>query len=383
MRAIVIGAGIMGLSAARALLRDGAEVTVLEQAGALPNEAGSSVDESRLIRYPYGPEAGYTAMVEAAYPAWERVWRDIGRAHYAERGTLCLSFEDGDWTHRAEGLMCDRGITYSRRTGQELEGLYPQFDMGDIHAAFTTPTGGILDARAIVADLARLVGRRADVRLGVAVEGIDADAGEVRLPGGDTLKADALVVACGPWAARLLPGLAERAVPSRQVSVWLQVPDAVRADWARAPLLIDIAPGRGFYAVPPNAQGQIKLGDHSFAMTGDPDGDRAAGEAEVEAILALARRRIRDLDRYRVTASKACFYTVAPEERFVVEPLGERAWVMAGFSGHGFKFAPVIGEALADLALEGATDLPIAFLGLGPSRVRASGGSSEGDSGRG
>ena len=355
MRAIVIGAGIMGLSAARALLRDGADVTVLEQAGTLPNERGASVDESRLIRYPYGAEAGYTAMVEAAFPAWERVWRDIGRTHYEERGTLCLSFEDGDWTHRAEGVMCDRGITYSRRTGQELEGLYPQFDMSDIHAAFTTPTGGILDARAIVADLARFVGKRADMRLGVTVTDLDPERGQVALAGGDTLCADALVVACGPWAAKLLPGLAERAVPSRQVSVWLQVPEGARDDWARAPLLTDIAPGRGFYAVPPNAQGQIKLGDHSFTMTGDPDGGRDAAEAEVQAILALARRRIRDFDGYRVTASKVCFYTVAPEERFVVEPLGARAWAMAGFSGHGFKFGPLLGEAVA-AALRGAAD---------------------------
>ena len=78
-----------------------------------------------------------------------------------------------------------------------------------------------------------------------------------------------------------------------------------------------------------------------------PPGVTVALPQEAEAILALARRRLPFLDRYRVLGARACYYDVTREERFILAPQGPRCWVMAGFSGHGFKFGPLLGEALA------------------------------------
>jgi glycine/D-amino acid oxidase-like deaminating enzyme len=167
------------------------------------------------------------------------------------------------------------------------------------------------------------------------------------LADGSRLAADALVVAAGPWGPRLIAGLATRVRPTRQIVVRLAPPPAVADAWARAPMLLDLAEDGGFYAVPPVAGTPLKIGDHRFAPTADPDGLREAGPAEAEDILALARHRIRALEAYRVLSASACWYDVEPRERFVVEPLGERAWVMSGFSGHGFKFGPLLGLALA------------------------------------
>src|SRR6185436_15299914 len=80
-RVLIVGAGIMGLCTAWALARAGVAVTVIEQA-AVPNQRGSSVDQHRLIRYPYAAMRGYTRMVGEAYAAWDRLWRDLGETLY-------------------------------------------------------------------------------------------------------------------------------------------------------------------------------------------------------------------------------------------------------------------------------------------------------------
>jgi glycine/D-amino acid oxidase-like deaminating enzyme len=115
-------------------------------------------------------------------------------------------------------------------------------------------------------------------------------------------------------------------------------------------MLLDLAEDGGFYAVPPVAGTPLKIGDHRFAPTADPDGPREVSAAECDAMLDLARHRIHALDSYRILSASACWYDVEPDERFVVEPLGPRAFVMSGFSGHGFKFGALLGLALARAA---------------------------------
>src|SRR5215204_6476581 len=86
MKAIIVGGGIMGLSTAWGLARDGHDVELFEQ-GPLPNPLASSMDEHRLIRHPYGDHVGYARMIDQAYAAWELLWSDLGQRLYAATGT--------------------------------------------------------------------------------------------------------------------------------------------------------------------------------------------------------------------------------------------------------------------------------------------------------
>ena len=145
-------------------------------------------------------------------------------------------------------------------------------------------------------------------------------------------------------------------VPSRQVVAYLTPPAETAADWGRMPMVLEIEPKRGFYLVPPVAGTGMKVGDHSFSMAGDPDQDRDAGEEETRALFQSCAKRLASFDRFSLDVGKTCFYTVhPPAERFVIEPVGRSAWLMTGFSGHGFKFGPLMGEAVAD-ALEDKRD---------------------------
>jgi glycine/D-amino acid oxidase-like deaminating enzyme len=168
------------------------------------------------------------------------------------------------------------------------------------------------------------------------------------------------VVAAGPWTGDVLPGWRERVRPSRQIALDLAVPETLRSAWTAMPMVLDgIAwQGSGFYAVPPVAGLDLKVGDHSFSMQGHPSHDRRPSPAERAAILALARAGLRHKNAYAEKDARSCFYSVAEEERFIAERLGPTL-VLAGFSGHGFKFGPLVGlAAVQQLADEiGAADL--------------------------
>lgn len=348
-KALILGAGIMGLASAWALARAGWQVRVVEQ-DAVPNPRGSSVDDHRLIRHAYGAARGYMRMIDPAYAAWDMLFREAGARPYVETGVLALAGASGGWIGDSRDALLADGHALADLDPAGIAARYPFLAPEGIGAAFHTPRGGVLLAREIVALLARLLAARGVPLLRGTASAIHPELAAVTLADGSRLTADLLVVAAGPWGPRLVPGLAGRVRPTRQVVVRLAPPPAHEAAWQAAPMLLDIGTEDGFYAVPPVAGTPLKIGDHKFAATADPDGPRTVTPAEVEGILALARGRIRDLDSYRVLSAAACWYDVEPEEKFVVEPLGPRAIVMSGFSGHGFKFGALLGLAVARAA---------------------------------
>ena len=351
--ALILGAGIMGLSAAWALARQGVAVRIIEQ-DPVPNPRGASVDHHRLIRHAYGAQAGYMRMIDPAYAAWAMVWRDLGEVLHIPTGVLAISGTASGWLGDSRAALRGDGHAVTDLTAEQVASRFPIFTEARIGAAFHMATGGVLLAERIVAGLARACAGRGVVVERARAVSVDPARATLRLEDGSERGADLLVVAAGPWAPRLLPAaLAPRVVASRQVIVRLEPPAQHRDGWARAPMLLDLAEDGGFYAVPPVAGTPLKIGDHRFSRRGDAQADpREASAAEVEEILAFARPRLRDMAGYRILGAQACYYDVEDGERFIIEPLGERSLVMSGFSGHGFKFAPLLGLALAAAAAE-------------------------------
>ena len=364
MRVIVVGAGIMGLCTAWALQRAGHQVALYEQSAEIPNPLASSTDQHRLIRYPYGAMTGYARIVRDAYAAWDRLWSDLGRSHYRATGTLVVAHEPDGWVEASIAGLEQLGLPYERWTPADLARRLPFLHLAAARFALFTPTGGVLFAARILRDLADLLtGRGVALHSHTPIAELDPARAAVRTADGKEDRADALVIAAGPWTPDLLPALAGRVTPSRQVALYLEPPAELQAAWAAAPMLLDQieAAAGGFYAVPPVAGTALKVGDHGFSLTGHPDRERAPSATELETILALAGTRLPDLARYRVLEAKTCFYSIAEGERFIVERLGN-AWILAGFSGHGFKFGALIGERLAAaLAGELAADQLAAF----------------------
>jgi glycine/D-amino acid oxidase-like deaminating enzyme len=292
---------------------------------------------------------GYARMVQDAYAAWDRLFADLGRSHYRPTGTLAVAREDGGWVADSIRCLADLGVAFERWTPRDLARRLPFLDFAGARFALFSPSGGVLFAERILRDLARhLTARGVALHCHTAVRHVDPANAAIVTADGREDRGDALVVAAGAWAPQLLPALAGRVTPSRQVAVYLEQPEDRLPTWRAAPMLLDQieATAGGFYAVPPVDGTALKVGDHGFSLRGHPDREHEPAPAEVATILALAAARLRDFERYRVSVAKTCFYAVTEDQRFLIQRC-EAAWILAGFSGHGFKFAAVIGERIA------------------------------------
>ena len=346
-RVLVVGAGIAGLSTAWALVRRGFAVEVFE-AGPVPNPRASSHDEHRITRHAYGPFAGYARMMPEAFAAYERLFADLGARHIDERPILVLQREPSDWFAASLADLGVLGVAHRELSRAAVAERYPMLDAVGVSAAFLSEGAGMLFPIRILTDLVvHLAGRGVVFHPHTRVEAVDAEAGTLQA-GGVTHAGDAVVVAAGAWAGRLVPELVARAVPSRQTVVYLAPPPALHDAWRAAPVILDLGERSGTYTLPPSPGTRLKIGDHHFTRRGDPDDDRVAEAADIARLEAAARLAYRGFERYTMLEKKICYYTVTDDESFVVKPIGARGFLQSACSGHGFKLAPRIGEGVAD-----------------------------------
>lgn len=346
MKVAIVGAGIGGLSLAWALRRRGVAVTLFDQ-GAIPNPVSSSHDEHRITRHTYAGLPGYAALMPAAFRTYETLWGDLGRTHYLPTGLVYLSRVEGDNYGPVSAELDGLGIGHRRLDADELAARFPFISPEGLNSAFEAGGAGVLFASRIVTDLVRWLGENgADLRPHSRVTAVDFDRGVVRTTDGEH-SADVVVVAAGAWLSDLVPGLAGRLVASRQLVLYLQPPAHHAEAWGRAPVIVDVAGDHGAYILPPRDGTRLKIGDHVFSRRGHGSDDRLATDEDVAPVLGALRGIVRDVDRYTILERKVCYYTVAEDERFVVEPQGQAGWVLSACSGHGFKLGPLVGERLA------------------------------------
>lgn len=363
---IVIGLGGMGSAAAYHLAARGQRVLGLERFTPA-HDRGSSHGGSRIIRQSYFEDPAYVPLLLRAYELWAGLAADSGRDVYRMTGGLFLG--PADCLTVAGSLRASRewGLPHELLDHKEVRARFPNFtpQPGDV-ALYEANAGFARPELTVQAHLQLAEKAGATLRFDTEVIGWSESSGgvTVRTPG-ETFTAGQLVICPGAWASQLLAEFRIPITVERQVLYWLD-PVGGTAPFVDHPIFIDEnASGMQIYGFPAidGPRGGVKVAFFRKGVECTPDTiDRTVHAHEVREMRDRAAELLPALDGPCVH-SATCMYANTPDQHFVIarHPDSEHVTVACGFSGHGFKFVPVVGEILADLATTGATAHPISL----------------------
>ena len=370
---IVLGLGGMGSAAAAQLARRGADVVGVEQFTPA-HDRGSSHGDSRVIRQAYFEDSTYVPLLLHAYDLWDDLERD-DPGIFRLTGGLMLGRPDTDVVAGALASAREHGLPHELLDASDIRRRFPNFNPADDEVAvYESSSGFVRPERTVREHVRRAVAAGADLRFEEKALSWGADERSVRVTTTrGTIEAERLVMAPGSWAPQLLADLGIPMVVTRQVVCWFRPSgDAASYQLGRQPIFVWERPGLHPYGFPglDGRDGGVKAGLHHHGGETDPDElDRTVKPGEVDHVATVMRDLLPTMPG-TFLRGVVCMYTTTPDQHFVigVHPEHENVAVACGFSGHGFKFVPVVGEVLADLALEGGTRHPIGL--FDPDRFR-------------
>jgi sarcosine oxidase len=362
---LVVGLGAMGSMALWRLARRGARVIGFDRFEP-PHAMGSSHGESRIIRTAYYEGPGYVPLVREAFGLWRELEAESGATILTMTGALMIGSPSSDVVAGALASAREHGLEHEILDGTQVRRRFERHRLVDHEVAVHEAAAGFVRPEVgIGAALGRARALGARVLNGHAVERVTAIEGGVEVrAAGRTWRGRHAVVCAGAWnSVGLVGGLDVKLEVTRQCMVWfrprtpaLHSPEVAPVfvhDMGGSPALF----GYGF----PSVDGEtVKIGLAARTAPQDPDAiDRAIHPADLDAAADYVRSALPDLDPTPVRAV-VCLQENSPDRHFVIGALAPGVTVLAGFSGHGFKFAPVVGDIAADLALQGATSRSIA-----------------------
>jgi sarcosine oxidase len=372
-KVIVLGLGGMGSAAAAHLARRGADVVGVEQFTPA-HDRGSSQGESRVIRQAYFEHPSYVPLLLHTYELWEDRERD-DPGIFRLTGGLMVGRPEADVVAGSLASAREHGLPHEVLDAAGIRQRFPNFaPLDDEIGLYETRTGFVRPERAVREHVRRAVAAGADLRFEERALSWEADASGVRVTTTrGTVDADRIVIAPGAWAPQVLADLGVPIAVTRQVLFWFRPSgDPAAYEAGRQPVFIWERGDAHPYGLPgiDGPDGGVKVGLHHHGGEIDPDTlERAVAQREVDEIADILHDMLPTLAGSFVRAM-ACMYATTPDHHFVIgpHPTQDNVTVACGFSGHGFKFVPVVGEVLADLALLGGTRQPIGL--FDPGRFR-------------
>lgn len=356
---IILGAGMSGLTAALELRRRGWAVTVADQ-GAVPHPDAASTDISKVVRADYGNDELYCEMAEQAIAGWRRWNAAWGRAYYHECGYLLLArgtaMPAGSYEDASYRMQRRRGNKVEALDARELAARHPQWNAARHGAGYYNPNAGWVESGAVVARLAEDARQAGiDLREQAPLVAISHEAGRVTgvvLGDGARLAADAVVSALGAWTPFIFPELGSLLRTTGQPVVHFKPADPAPWQAPAFPVWAADIGQTGRYGFPANADGIVKVAKHGAGVpiTG-PAQARVVTAADVAEAREFLSGSLPALAEAPVVATRQCWYGDALDGDFLIDrhPAREGLFIVGGDSGHGFKFAPVMGGLIADV----------------------------------
>jgi sarcosine oxidase len=359
---IVLGLGGMGTAAAAELARRGRRVLGLEQF-APAHDQGSSHGHTRVIRTAYYEHPAYVPLVRRAFQLWHELEQRTGKHLLTACPCLSIGRPGGDLIDGVRRAAVEHSLPVENLGQADLTRRYPPFRFDDSYVGLLEKEAGFLYVeRCVKAAAAEAVAHGATLRWAEPAREWHATGGGVIVrTDQDTYRAGRLMMTAGPWAKSLLGDAGSNLTVMRQTPFWLAPPDPRPFARDRFPIFLADTPAGTFYGLPAIDQRGIKVAQHYGApeLPGPDAVKRTVTEEDEIPIRTFVREHLPAANGPHTHAS-VCLYTLTPDRHFVIDvhPEFGNVAIAAGFSGHGFKFAPVVGELLADLVDTGkANDL--------------------------
>jgi len=366
---IVLGLGGMGSAAASALARRGATVLGFEQYPFVHNR-GSSHGRTRIIRTAYYEHPAYVPLVKRAFALWHELEQRTGRHLLTECPCLNIGAADSAVVTGVRAAAAEHNLAVEALSAPEMERRFPAFRLPANAVGVLESASGFLYVEDCVrAHLDDAVSHGAELYAETPVLSWKSNGSSVEVTTvTGTHTAAKLVVTAGGWATRLLADIGVPLTVMRQVLQWCD-PGPALPDFARDrfPIFLLDTPGGAYYGLPAIDRCGVKVARHY----GEPElktPEEVSWDVTAADIAPVAAFTAAHLPTAgRPSAAEVCMYTLTPDRHFVIDvhPAHPNVAVACGFSGHGFKFAPTVGEVLADLTLDGRTKPPMGLFNVG------------------
>lgn len=363
---IVLGAGGMGSAAAFHAARRGLRVLALDR---FPggHDQGSSHGETRIIRQAYFEHADYVPLLRRAYELWHELETLAQAQLFYQVGLLQVGAPGGQVVPGVLRSAREHGLEVESFTAAEIAQRFPGFvARDDWQGVFEPRAGYLLVEQCVLAHLAQATRAGAELRTGVDVQSWRSNDRAVEVVTNQgTFSTRHLVVTAGPWANAMLDDLSLGLEVRRKHLYWFEQSTASYHERSGAPTFLYETDDGVYYGFPQRDGAGVKAAEHSGGTpVVDPRQDPRTFDPSDEARVRRFLQHYLPQAAGRVARHGVCFYTMSPDGHFVVDrhPSDPRVVFAAGLSGHGFKFASVLGEALVQLACDGAAQAPIEFL---------------------
>ncbi|QVL29844.1 N-methyl-L-tryptophan oxidase [Telmatocola sphagniphila] len=351
--AAIIGLGAMGLATAGELSRRGLKVIGMEQF-TIPNDQGSSHGKTRIIRKAYYEHPDYVPLADRAFHLWRDLERESSQSLLLDSHCLSIGPNGSSVVEGVRESCREHHLPIESLSSGQLQQRYPAFQFDSRFEAVAEMDAGILrveeclialanSARKMGADLHENETVKSWERVGPQIL-IQTNRGEYRVK--------KLILTAGPWSSSVLKKLAIPLKLMRQTTTWLKTGTLPGLERGEFPIFLADTPTGCFYGIPSISGQGLKIAQHYGApeVNSPEEIEREYSAADAVPVRDFLKSYLPHVN-CEIAEGTVCIYTLSPDRHFIIDryPTDEDVCFAAGFSGHGFKFAPVIGELLADL----------------------------------
>ncbi len=364
---IVIGVGSMGSAACYELADRGCLVLGIDQFEG-PHQWGSHTGHSRLIRQSYFEHSSYVPLLQEAYIGWEELESETGINLFHRTGIAYFGKPAHPILEGVRRSAKAYGLSVEPIDADQVIKDFPNFRFPENTVGLWEENAGyLLVGKAIETYQERMIKLGGKFYQSRVLKWHRVGHGFEVFTAGRTFHSDKLIISAGAWTKQLIVAAASKLAVCIKTIGWFDLHPLRSEKVENYPCWLYASGEGAFYGMPmvenPDGNRRLKVAYHSIGIPFDPDQeDRTAPSADVKVLRGFVDAHLPLANK--LIDAKTCLYTFSPDEHFYVDfvPGYDDAAVACGFSGHGFKFAPVIGRILADLVLEGATSLPADFL---------------------